>query len=91
MVDAVLSRPADADSDSDDEIASEFRDWMKGLRLTRFTKASMDHGYDDLRYICTLDEEEVNQWANNVGMKDGHRGKLSRAVRQLQTSRSTRR
>ena len=49
---------------------------LEGVGLGRYAAAFEEQGYDDLRYLRTMDAAERATVAESVGMKQGHAGKF---------------
>ena len=60
------------------EEASELYAAMDKLGLGAFSEKLVEEGYDDLDMIRTMNKAELEDMANTVGMKAGHRSKLYR-------------
>ena len=49
---------------------------LEGVGLGRYAAAFEEQGYDDLRYLRTMDAAERATVAESVGMKQGHANKF---------------
>ena len=49
---------------------------LEGVGLGRYAAAFEEQGYDDLRYLRTMDAAERATVAESVGMKQGHASKF---------------
>ena len=49
---------------------------LEGVGLGRYAAAFEEQGYDDLRYLRTMDAAERATVAESVGMKQGHADKF---------------
>jgi hypothetical protein len=47
------------------------------MRLESYASALEDHGWDDLEYLATLDDERRREIGISVGMKPGHAAKFA--------------
>ena len=49
-----------------------------------YAQALADDGYDDLQHITGLDEQEIDEVLEEIGMKKGHRRTFKREWAKLQ-------
>lgn len=59
-----------------DRRMDEVRQVLAGMRLEQYAGAFADQGYDDLEYLLTLGQDRLDEVADAIGMKPGHRMKF---------------
>jgi hypothetical protein len=57
--------------------------WLTSLELQAFVKDSLANGYDDVSLVAKMEEKEIEEWAEAVGMKPGFKSKLKAGWRDL--------
>ena len=55
-----------------------------GYGAVAYAQALEDDGYDDLQHITGLDEQEIDEVLEEIGMKKGHRRTFKREWAKLQ-------
>lgn len=63
---------------------THIRSWLRRFKLEAYAQALADDGYDDLQHITGLDEQEIDEVLEEIGMKKGHRRTFKREWAKLQ-------
>ena len=63
---------------------THIRSWLRRFKLEAYAEALEDDGYDDLQHITGLDEQEIDEVLEEIGMKKGHRRTFKREWAKLQ-------
>jgi len=63
---------------------THIRSWLRRCKLEAYAQALEDDGYDDLQHITGLDEKEIDEVLEEIGMKKGHRRTFKREWAKLQ-------
>jgi hypothetical protein len=60
--------------------------WLEELALSRYVDALIGAGYDDLRILKEVEEEEVEEMVGLVGMLPGHARQFKRGLKKLKVT-----